>query len=335
MYANVENLEKYKYRRFRHASHYCFSLQSRQLTLSASRIPTTLRCPSFVPLLTSSGQTCGSATSGWSIHWSTLLSRLAVMQSSKLSLRTFGRQCFKKANNWRNQQSTPQRFKYWWTVDFGARINMWQNLFWSIMQICRKKTNNNLVHRNFRNLCWNMRNRLEEEKSRAFLSSGRGGATTRAAIQHYYVYFVYLISTWVNGIPELQKQWRLTCNFVMSTIFTVKMSDKFWTMYCSCGPWDRVGVEINHVSLDKRVLVPFTPAEAICAEKILSVIERIQQSNQEFDFDQNMRMKLVIVKKPRGGEKSRYEGSTTRIVNWDDWDKKHSGHGGCFVQVPL
>jgi len=97
---------------------------------------------------------------------------------------------------------------------------------------------------------------------------------------------------------------------------------------------DRVGVEINHISLDKRVLVPFTPAEAMCAEKILSVIERIQQSNQEFDFDQNMRMKLVIVKNPRGG-KGHNEATTTKIVNWDDWYRKHCGHGGCFVQVPL
>jgi len=59
-------------------------------------------------------------------------------------------------------------------------------------------------------------------------------------------------------------------------------------------PEDRVGVEINHSSLDKRALVPFTTAETMSAERILSVIERIQQSNQEFQFDQDVRLKPAI-----------------------------------------
>jgi len=95
---------------------------------------------------------------------------------------------------------------------------------------------------------------------------------------------------------------------------------------------DRVGIEINHISLDKRILVPFSPVWAMNADKILSVIERIQQSNEEFDFDENVRLKLVIVKNSRGG-KHVWEATTTRIVNWDEWYKKHCGHGGCFIQV--
>jgi len=90
---------------------------------------------------------------------------------------------------------------------------------------------------------------------------------------------------------------------------------------------DRVGVEINHPSLDKRVLVPFTEAGTLSAEKILSVIERIQQSNPEFQFDEDIRLKLVIVNNSRGG-KHAWEATTTRIVNWDTWFAKHCGHGG-------
>jgi len=78
---------------------------------------------------------------------------------------------------------------------------------------------------------------------------------------------------------------------------------------------DRVGVEINHISLDKRVLVPFSPVWAMNADKILSVIECIQKSNEEFNFDENVRLKLVIVKNYRGGMHP-HESSTTRIVNW-------------------
>jgi len=78
---------------------------------------------------------------------------------------------------------------------------------------------------------------------------------------------------------------------------------------------DLLGVEINHISLNQRVLVPFTSAETMCAEKILSVIERIQQSNQEFKFDRDMKMKLGIVNNPRCG-KHQCDATTTRIVNW-------------------
>jgi len=67
-------------------------------------------------------------------------------------------------------------------------------------------------------------------------------------------------------------------------------------------------------------------------DRILSVMERIQQSKENFQFDQAMTMKLVIVEMPKGG-KGNNEGSNTRIVNWDAWYKKHCGHGGCFLQV--
>jgi len=98
-------------------------------------------------------------------------------------------------------------------------------------------------------------------------------------------------------------------------------------------PNDRVGVELDHINLDRRVLVPFANVANFTVDRILSVMERVQQSKQTFGFDLNMTMKLVIVRDPEGAGKSRHERTTTRIVNWAEWKKKHTGHGGCFVQV--
>lgn len=63
----------------------------------------------------------------------------------------------------------------------------------------------------------------------------------------------------------------------------------------NCNNQDRIGIEINHRSLDKRVLVPFTDRESVNADRILAVAERVQQSNQEFAFNEEMTFKVVIV----------------------------------------
>jgi len=97
-------------------------------------------------------------------------------------------------------------------------------------------------------------------------------------------------------------------------------------------PTDYIDVELNHLSLTSRVLVPFTPASEMSGDKALSVMERIQQSKESFKFDVSMVMKLVIVEMPQGGMHPN-EDSNTRIVNWDEWYKKHCGHCGCFLQV--
>jgi len=98
-------------------------------------------------------------------------------------------------------------------------------------------------------------------------------------------------------------------------------------------PGDRIGVELNHVDLDRRVWVPFSTVADMSVDRIFGVLERIQQSKQSFQFDQNMTMKLVIIQNPSGAGKGYYERTTTRLVNCSDWKKKHTGHGGCFVQV--
>jgi len=98
-------------------------------------------------------------------------------------------------------------------------------------------------------------------------------------------------------------------------------------------PGDRVGVELDNINLDRRVLVPFANVADMTVDMILSVVERVQQSNKSFGFDNHMTMKLVVVRNPRGAGPT-FDRSTTRIVNWAEWKRRHTGHCGCFVQVP-
>jgi len=56
-----------------------------------------------------------------------------------------------------------------------------------------------------------------------------------------------------------------------------------------------MGVDIWHSSLDRRILVTFTPIAFMSADKIMDIIERIQQSNNEFQFDDNMQLKFIIL----------------------------------------
>jgi len=98
-------------------------------------------------------------------------------------------------------------------------------------------------------------------------------------------------------------------------------------------PGDRVGVELDNINLDRRVLVPFANVADMTVDRILSVVERIQQSKKSFDFDNHMTMKLVVARNPQGAGRGCWERTATRIVNWAEWKRRHTGHGGCFVQV--
>jgi hypothetical protein len=76
------------------------------------------------------------------------------------------------------------------------------------------------------------------------------------------------------------------------------LNDILRRQLANCEPTDRIGVELGHVNLDRRVLVPFAVRDKMTADRILNIFERIQQSKQTFDFDEEMTMKIVIVKQP-------------------------------------
>ena len=95
---------------------------------------------------------------------------------------------------------------------------------------------------------------------------------------------------------------------------------------------DKIGVEISHLSFDHSVLVPFSDKNSMTIDKVLSVMERVQQSKREFEFSEAMIVKVVAVKNPSGGGKTTAT-SQHKIVNFNEWFTAHSGHGGCFIQV--
>jgi hypothetical protein len=60
-------------------------------------------------------------------------------------------------------------------------------------------------------------------------------------------------------------------------------------------PLDYVGFEMNHACMSRRVLVPFSKRESVSADKVLSLMERIQQSKEEFTFGSNIEFKMIVV----------------------------------------
>jgi len=80
--------------------------------------------------------------------------------------------------------------------------------------------------------------------------------------------------------------------------------------------------------------VPFSARTAINADRVMSIVERIVQSNEKFGFDNDILIKVVIIELPFGGGMcSRVEESRTRLINFKKWFNHHCGHGGCFVRI--
>jgi len=59
-----------------------------------------------------------------------------------------------------------------------------------------------------------------------------------------------------------------------------------------------VGFEITSEFLERRLLVPFSQRKTMKADKILSLIERVQQSKENFTIDNSMKIKVVVVPVP-------------------------------------
>ncbi|XP_071850632.1 uncharacterized protein [Apostichopus japonicus] len=89
---------------------------------------------------------------------------------------------------------------------------------------------------------------------------------------------------------------------------------------------DLVGMEFDHVNLHKTIFVPLMRRDQIDADRILSILERILQSNDAFTLDDTLRVKLIRVKETKGGQPSpltlsewrRKKQSIVRIGNDDD-----------------
>ena len=90
---------------------------------------------------------------------------------------------------------------------------------------------------------------------------------------------------------------------------------------------DLVNVKIDHAALDTPAFIGFSPQRKLTAEKILLLVKKIQQSKRDLNFDSGLRITLTRIRMPKGGRPA------PPAADWDAWFKKHSGHGGCFVQI--
>ena len=91
---------------------------------------------------------------------------------------------------------------------------------------------------------------------------------------------------------------------------------------------DLFGAEVQHPALDTPVLITFREKDSLTPELITSRIEAIQQSKRDFQFDDEMLIKIVKITLPTG-QGNRKIGDTIS----ETFLKKHGGHGSSFIQI--
>lgn len=61
------------------------------------------------------------------------------------------------------------------------------------------------------------------------------------------------------------------------------------------GPRDLVGFEFRHNALQTPLLFPFSTRDSIMGEKLMNLIERVEQSHPDFEPDESMSIHVVVV----------------------------------------
>jgi hypothetical protein len=94
-------------------------------------------------------------------------------------------------------------------------------------------------------------------------------------------------------------------------------------------PLDRVGIQVSHAALDPPILIPFRPLSDVTPSSILRFIEEVAQSNQQFELDEGLTIKVTHVRAPAGtSRKGQFKG------NWDEqYDRLGKGHGSRFIRI--
>jgi hypothetical protein len=79
------------------------------------------------------------------------------------------------------------------------------------------------------------------------------------------------------------------------------LQDLVDTLLRNVHPEDRVRFTLQHPRLNNQIFVPFLLARELTVEKIMSEIEKVLQSNENFTIDLNISIHFVHVEMPRGG----------------------------------
>ena len=92
-------------------------------------------------------------------------------------------------------------------------------------------------------------------------------------------------------------------------IFHHLLEDVTWDM----NPNDQVRFILRSEQLDTPISIPFLRVEQLTTERVLSQIERVIQSNQEFRLNDTVTIDINHVKAPEGSGKSRGKRTTLNI----------------------
>ena len=84
-------------------------------------------------------------------------------------------------------------------------------------------------------------------------------------------------------------------------------------------PTDQVRFILHSDQLQTPIAIPFLPLEKLTTEKVLSHVEKVVQSNEEFRLNDTVTVNIIHVEMPRGSGKSRGKRS---IVNIREYLKK-------------
>ncbi len=89
-------------------------------------------------------------------------------------------------------------------------------------------------------------------------------------------------------------------------------------------PIDLMRLAIECPSLDYPIIIPFGQIQNLTADTILSEIERVIQSNEDFILDEGLKLEITHVDMPEGGA-----GKRCKYVNTDQFlvDKR------CIIRI--
>ncbi len=68
-------------------------------------------------------------------------------------------------------------------------------------------------------------------------------------------------------------------------------------------PNDMMRIAIECPTLDYPIVIPFVQVQHITADRVLSEIERVIQSNEDFVLDEELKLEITHVNMPNGGSK--------------------------------
>ncbi len=91
---------------------------------------------------------------------------------------------------------------------------------------------------------------------------------------------------------------------------------------------DKIGLSVHHPSLTETIHIPLTGRATLDGEKISNKIAKVQQSQKELRYGEEMKVVFIYSTVPKGsGYKRDYRGTVkTQKEN-------HAGHGAAFITI--